>query len=303
MTNRLRLPPLNAIRTFEAAGRHGNFSKAAAELNVTPGAVSRQIKVLEDHLGISLFVRTASDVRITRHGQLYLLSVQEALSRLEASTQEIIVQTAAQPLRIWGSRFFIQLWLIPRLSLYYADHPEQEVEITSLVSSEPMPPEVDVGFRFGSGTWPGMRAHFLTGLDLTPVCSPDYLARNAPLKKPDDLAHHALLHNIVGSDHWRLWYEASGAPPQELKRRIVCTSADVAYSSAIEGLGVALGRKGFIERDLEAGRLVTPINFSMRAEGAFYLVYHDREPLPGRLLQFRRWVLEEIKRDSRVTAP
>lgn len=300
MTNRLRLPPLNAIRTFEAAGRHGNFSKAAAELNVTPGAVSRQIKVLEDHLGISLFVRTPSDVRITRHGQLYLLSVQEALSRLEASTQEIIVQTADQPLRIWGSRFFIQLWLVPHLAQYYADFPDQEVEITSLLSSEPMPPEVDVGFRFGNGVWPGLRAHYLTGLDLIPVCSPDYLARSPPLQTAEDLAEHALLYNIVGSDHWRLWYEASGAHPRELKRRIVCTSADVAYSSAIEGLGVALGRKGFIERDLEAGRLIAPIDFTMRAEGAFYLVYHDRELLPGRLLQFRRWILEEIKNENRV---
>lgn len=265
---------------------------------MTPGAVSRQIKVLEEHLGISLFVRTPSDVRITRQGQLYLQSVQEALSRLEASTQEIIVQTTAQPLRVWGSRFFIQLWLVPRLARYYDDYPEQEVEITSLLSSEPMPPEVDVGFRFGTGIWPGMRSHFLIGLHLTPVCSPQYLAKSAPLRTPEDLADHALLHNIVGSDHWRLWYEASGASARQLKRRIVCTSADVAYNSALEGLGVALGRKGFIEQDVKAGRLVTPIDFTMQAEGAFYLVYHDREPLPGRLLQFRRWLLDEIKKPA-----
>ena len=294
MTIRRRLPPLNAVRTFEAAGRHENFSKAADELNVTPGAVSRQIKVLEDHLGISLFVRTPSDVRITRHGQLYLLSVQEALARLDASTQEIIVQTSSQPLRIWGSRFFIHLWLIPHLGSYFREYPDQEVEITSLLSSEPMPPEVDVGFRFGNGVWPGMRSHHLMDLNLTPVCSPEYLANSPPLCEPEDLAQHPLLHNIVGSDHWRLWYQASGATPCELKRRIVCTSADVAYKSAVEGLGVALGRRGFIERDLETGRLVAPIEFTMQAEGAFYLVYHDRDPLPGRLLQFRRWVLDGI---------
>ncbi|WDZ76229.1 LysR substrate-binding domain-containing protein [Ensifer adhaerens] len=298
MSSRRKLPPLNAIRTFEAAGRHQNFSKAAEELNVTPGAVSRQVKVLEEHLGISLFVRTPVDVRITRQGQLYLLSVQESLARLEASTQEIVVQTLAQPLRIWGSRFFIHLWLVPHLSRYFREYPDQEVEITSLLSSEPMPPEVDVGFRFGNGIWPGMRSHFLLGLNLTPVCSPDYLANSAPLRTPEDLSAHPLLHNIVGSDHWRLWYEASGAEPRELKRRIVCTSADVAYKSAVEGLGVALGRRGFIERDLATGRLVMPIDFTMQAEGAFYLVYHDRDPLPGRLLQFRRWILNEIARSQ-----
>lgn len=296
MTNRLRLPPLNAIRTFEAAGRHENFSKAATELNVTPGAVSRQIKLLEDFLGISLFVRTHSEMRITRHGQLYLGSVQAALATLEAGTQELLVQSAEQPLRLWGSRFFIQQWLVPHLSRFYDDYPDQEVEITSVLSTEPMPPEVDVGFKYGNGEWPGMRAYFLIGRHLVPVCSPEYLLHSPPLAEPEDLANHALLQNLVGSDDWRLWYQATKARPQELKRRIVFTSADVAYSAALEGLGVALGRKGFIERDIEAGRLVVPINFSYKAEGSFYLVHHDREPISGRILKFRRWILEEMKK-------
>jgi LysR family glycine cleavage system transcriptional activator len=291
----MRLPPLNAVRTFEAAGRHENFSKAAAELNVTPGAVSRQVKLLEDHLGLSLFVRTHTDIRITRHGQIYLSSVQDALSRLEAGTQEIIVQTATQPLHIWGSRFFIRLWLVPRMERYYAHFPDQEVFITSVLSSEPMPTEIDIGLRFGNGNWSGMRAHYLIGRNLVPVCSPEYLKRSPPLEKPEDLVHHTLLQNLLGSDDWTLWYEATKAPALELKRRIVFTSSDVAYSAALDGLGLALGRRGFIERDLEAGRLVTPFDFTMAGEGAFYLVYHDREPLPGRLLQFRRWILDEIK--------
>ncbi len=293
---RLRLPPLNAIKAFEAAGRHRNFSKAAQELNVTPGAVSRQIKLLEDFLGLSLFVRTPTEVVLTRHGALYLRSMQEALSIVDNGTQEIIVQTNKEPLRIWGSRFFIQLWLMPRIKDFKAAYKDQSIEITSLVSNEPMPPEVDIGFKFGNGHWPGLRAHFLVQRHLMPVCSPRYLEESGfRLETPTDLQKHTLIHSIVGKNDWQQWYEASGAAPIELSRDVVCTSADVAYQGALNGLGIALGRVGFIETDIASGQLVAPFDRSFAPPGGFYLVYHDREQLPSRLLQFRRWILEEIQ--------
>jgi LysR family glycine cleavage system transcriptional activator len=128
----MSLPPLNAIKAFEAAGRLENFSKAAAELNVTPGAISRQIKNLEQHLGVDLFARVGNEVRITAAGQLYLGYVNEAFAKLEGGTRAISADHAGQPLHIWGSRFFIRLWLLPRLPDFHLQFPDQEVLITTV---------------------------------------------------------------------------------------------------------------------------------------------------------------------------
>ncbi len=174
----MRLPPLNAVRVFEAAGRLENFSKAAAELKVTPGAVSRQVRKLEEHIGASLFARVGTDVRLTPEGRLYLGSVQDALEVLEAGTQRINVKEGTQPLHIWGSRFFIRLWLVPRLPDFHKAFADQEVMITSALPSDPMPGSFDVAVKLGDGNWPGYRADLLIPRVLVPVCSPAYLRAN-----------------------------------------------------------------------------------------------------------------------------
>jgi LysR family glycine cleavage system transcriptional activator len=298
----MRLPPLNAVRTFEVAGRHENFSAAAAELNVTPGAVSRQIRLLEAHLGVALFVRARGGVRLTEAGRAYLASVQRALAGLDAGTREVSALANPQPLQVWGSRFFIRLWLVPRLNSFHARFPDQEVVITSVFSSEPMPPEADVGLRFGDGHWSGMRAHHLIGRNLVPVCSPAYLKASPLLERPEDLARHTLLQTVLGAEDWGLWYKATGAPPVELGQRISFTSADVAYSAALDGVGLVLGRRGFIERDLDAGALVAPFDFTVAGEGAFYLVYRDAQRLPARVTQFRSWILGELGDQEAIRA-
>jgi LysR family glycine cleavage system transcriptional activator len=286
----MRLPPLNAVRVFEAAGRLENFSKAAAELGVTPGAVSRQMRNLEQHLGASLFARSGTDVRLTPEGRLYLASVQDALEILVAGTQRMTVSEGAQPLHIWGSRFFIRLWLVPRLQTFYRDVPGQEVMIESALPSDPMPAQFDVAIRVGDGAWPGYRADLLIQRVLVPVCSPSYLRANPDLKKPRDLERAVLIQTPLGVEDWTRWYAETGEAPVPLLHRMTFTSTDMAYSAALDGVGVVLGRRGFFENDVEKGTLVPLFEQEFRAEDGFYLVYKEREPLPRRIVRFREWL-------------
>jgi LysR family glycine cleavage system transcriptional activator len=290
----LKLPPLNSVRTFEVAGRLGSFLRAAEELNVTPGAVSKQIALLEDFVGTDLFERMRKPVRLTAAGEAYLASVRRALAIIEESTREIRRDEADKPLHIWSSRFFMQKWLVPKLASFQAANPHLEVVITTGLSSEPMPAEADIGIRFGSGPWAGFKAHALIGMRLIPVCSPRYLASHPPLDAPAALARHTLLQNLYRPNDWGDWLRHAGVPTLPITNRISFESSLGAYSAAMEGLGVALGRCGFIEDDLAAGRLVSPLPMAAETEGAFHLVYRDRARQPLRVARFRRWILDEI---------
>jgi LysR family glycine cleavage system transcriptional activator len=290
----MHLPPLNSVRAFEAAGRLENFSAAAGELNVTPGAVSRQIKKLEQHLGISLFRRVGNEVQITDIGRRYLVHVQDAFGKLETGTLAIGADNAAQRLQIWGSRFFIRLWLLPRLPEFHARFPGQEVSITTVRPDAPLPPEIDVAIVVGEGNWPSMRADLLMKRVVMPVCSPNYLRSAPPLTKPDDLAHHTLLETSAMADDWDRWSASTGSFSLAQARRITFTSADLTFSAALDGLGVVLGRCGVIENELHKGNLVAPIEGAFDVGDGFYLVYQDRDPLPARVQNFRRWISEQL---------
>jgi LysR family glycine cleavage system transcriptional activator len=290
----MSLPPLNAVKAFEAAGRLDNFSKAAVELNVTPGAISRQIKNLEIHLGVSLFSRIGNEVRITAVGRLYLGYVQEAFAKLAAGTRAISADHAGQPLHIWGSRFFIRLWLLPRLPDFHQRFPDQEVLITTVRPDAPLPPEVDVAIMLGDGQWNSMRADLLLRRVVVPVCSPSYLRSAPPLTEPADLELHTLLETSSGADEWDRWSASTGAGSLASARRITFTSADLAFSAALDGLGIVLGRHGFVENELRKGNLVAPFESTFDVGDGFYLIYQDRDSLPARVRNFRRWIVEQI---------
>jgi LysR family glycine cleavage system transcriptional activator len=290
----MSLPPLNAIKAFEAAGRLENFSKAADELNVTPGAISRQIKNLEQHLGVDLFARVGNEVRITAAGRLYLGYVNEAFAKLEGGTRAISVDHAGQPLHIWGSRFFIRLWLLPRLPDFHLQFPDPEVLITTVRPDEPLPSEFDVAIMLGKGRWNSMRTDLLLRRVLMPVCSPAYLKSAPPLQKPADLEQHTLLETPAGLDQWDRWSESAGAGSLALARRITFTSSDLAFSAALDGLGIVLGRRGFVENDLRKGNLIQPFEQTADAGDGFYLIYPDRHRLPARVHNFRRWIVGQL---------
>jgi LysR family glycine cleavage system transcriptional activator len=288
------LPPLNAVKAFEAAGRLENFSKAALELNVTPSAISRQIKNLEEYLGVGLFARIGNEVRVTSAGRLYLEYVHEAFAKLGAGTRAVSADQAGQPLHIWGSRFFIRLWLLPRLPDFHLRFPDQEVLITTVRPDSPLPPEIDVAILLGSGRWNSMRADLLLRRVLVPVCSPAYLKSAPPLNKPADLAHHTLLETSAGPDDWDRWSASTGAGSLALARRITFTSTDLAFSAALDGLGIVLGRHGFVEAELAKGNLVKPFESTLDVGDGFYLIYQDRDRLPARVRNFRRWIFDRL---------
>jgi LysR family glycine cleavage system transcriptional activator len=289
------LPSLNAVKAFEAAGRLENFSAAAVELNVTPGAVSRQIKNLEQHLGVDLFARVGNEVQITAAGRLYLGYVQEGFAKFEAGTRAVRADQAGQPLHIWGSRFFIRLWLLPRLPDFHLQFPDQEVLITTVRPDSPLPPEIDVAILPGNGQWNSMRADLLLRRVLVPVCSPTYLKSAPPLEKPADLEHHTLLETSAGVTEWDRWSASAGVGSLALARRVTFTSTDLAFSAALDGLGVVLGRHGFIEADLKKGNLVKPFESTLEAGDGFYLIYEDRDRLPARVRNFRKWITDQLK--------
>lgn len=289
----MRLPPLNAVRVFEAAGRLASFSRAAAELHVTPGAVSRQIAKLEAFLGLPLFQRGAAEMRLTEAGARYLPVVRDALERLRDGTQAL-ASGGQETLHIWGSRFFIRLWLLPRLPGFQALHPGLPVRITTALPEDEPPADMDVAIGPDRPALAGLRSHKLLDRVVVPVCSPDYLRHAAPLAQPQDLANHALLQTPRDADDWPRWYALTGAPPVRLPRPITFTSTDVAYSAALDGLGIALGRLGFIEADLQAGRLVKPFDVALQSSGAFHLMIRDADPLPARIAIFRDWILAQL---------
>lgn len=298
----MRLPPLNAVRTFEVAGRLTNFSKAAAELNVTPGAVSRQIRKLEDHLGLRLFVREGTEVRLTDLGQTYLASVQDAFQRLESATRSMDTQQSEHPLHIWGSRYFIRLWLLPRLPDFHLRFPDQEVVISPAQPGESMPDDVDVAIRLGMEERPGLSADLLMRCAVKPVCSPAYLRGSGPLERLQDLEHHALLQTPLGAEDWTRWYATMGAPPVPMPHRITFSSTDLAYSAALDGVGIVLGRRGFFEADLQKGNLVAPFGGFYESGSGFYLVYRSEWPRPRRVNRFRDWLMERLTSDGPTAA-
>ena len=282
------------LHYFVKVAEHKSFSKAAEVLHIAQPALSRQIKKLEQHLGVSLFGRTGNDVQITPIGRRYLNEVQDAFSRLEAGTRAISADQETKPLHIWGSRFFIRLWLLPRLPDFHRRFPDQDVQITTVQPDEPLPGEFGVAILAGNGCWNGMRADLLLPRIVMPVCSPAYLRTAPRLTKPADLVNHTLLETSAGANDWDRWSASTAAGSLANARRITFTSADLTFSAALDGLGVVLGRRGFVESELKKGNLVSPFESTFDLGDGFYLIYQDRDPLPPRVRKFRQWMIEQL---------
>ncbi len=297
-----RLPGLPALRVFEAAARHLSFSRAADELGVTPAAVSNQIRTLEDQMGVRLFTRTSRTVRLTGKGQILLAGVSEAFTTL-GRTFERIGGNDATTLSVSMSASFAAKWLVPRLDGFRRAHPGIDVRIhVSDHYVELTGDDTHVGVRFGDGVYPGHRTDRLFEEFLFPVCSPALLRGGHPLRVPDDLRHHTLIHldwHARGDTwpDWRMWLLAAGAHDVDASRGLHLSQFDLVSQAAIAGQGVALGNTSLVGDDLAAGRLVKPFDLSLRAPSvfAYYLVaplaIADR-PL---VAAFRGWVLRESR--------
>jgi len=290
----MRLPPLHAIRFFEAAARLRSFKAAASELNVTPGAVTKQVQALETFLGVRLFERNHRSVALTPDGAAYLKAASAAFETLSRATAALLREDGEGPLNIWCTTLFMQQWLVQRLASFRALHPDLEVTITVGDLGDAMPPDADVGIRIGEGSEPGLASHHLIDIRLIPVCSPSYRAKVGPLDSPQDLAGHTLLRSNVRPNAWRTWLSFAGIEDPPHVSWITFPNSSAAYRASMEGVGIALGHRRFIEHDVAAGRLLTPFAVEAPTPESYRLVYPKSRRAKRRIVQFRRWILAAL---------
>lgn len=289
----MKTPPLNALRAFEAAGRLLSFRRAAEELHVTPGAISRQVALLEAALGAPLFRRANRQVSLTRYGAVYLRAITAALLDIEGATAEFVASLNRSPLHIWCPMTFGMRWLVPRLPKFRAQHLERDVIFATALGHKAIDFQgTDVAIRIGQGDWPDTVAHRIAGIELIPVCSPGLRAQHE-LRNPADLKGVTLLQSSARPGYWQAWLRAAGVRGIDLDRGMTFESVSLAYQMAIDGAGVAMGQHALVAGDLAAGRLVAPFECVLRLADAFWLIYPKRLEHDPFVRSFRDWLLGE----------
>jgi len=298
---RRQLPGLNALRAFEAVARHRSFSRAADELGVTAAAVSHQVKTLEARLGLTLLQRTSRSVLATPAGESLRLAVGAALDGIVAALQRLKPETLARRLEVSSSPSFTSKWLVPRLERFTRSRPDAEVRIDVSSDLADLAGEgMDFAIRFGVGRYPGLIAERLFEESLFPVCSPRLLQGEPPLRRPEDLRRHTLLHYewIAEGDSWpdwRSWLLAAGVEGIDTIRGLHFSQTTLALQAALEGQGVALGDSTLVADDLAAGRLVQPFALAIKGppQFAYHLVYREATLERPLARAFRDWLVAE----------
>lgn len=289
-----RIPPLNPLRVFEVVARTLNLSTAAAEMNVTQSAVSRQVATLETYLGVELFRRERHGVTLTRAGRKYAAQVLPAFEQIAAATEILFKGAGDRTLRVRTYTTFAAKWLIPRLAEFHRLHPSIEVKITNAVPDVDFDRDnVDVAVQFGDGQWPQAQSLFLFGDEIEPVCSPAYLKRYAPNARfPESLLRHTLLVSHYRRTDWAEWLAiteltdaANGAVEMTFGTSVLT------WQAAIDGLGVAIGQNRLLVAEFEKGLLVRPFARPVQREQGYYLVWPKRARESHKVSVFRDWLL------------
>lgn len=296
-----RLPPLNALRAFEAAARHLSLSRAAEELHVTPAAISHQVKGLESYLGVKLFRRANRSLLLTDAGQASLPGLREGFDRLAEAMEAVRAGDESGPFTVSVPPSFGAKWLVARLDRFTRKHPGYDVRLdASMRVVDLMREGVDIAVRYGAGEYPGMRVDCLMDEVAVPVCSPRLQEGDNPLRVPADLCGHTLLHHAVSSEDdkfpdWPMWLQVAGVKTCDLTRGPTFSMASMAVAAAIEGQGVALVGDVLVADDIAAGRLVRPFELSVPADFAYYIVSPLVTAERPRVAAFREWLLEEAR--------
>lgn len=289
-----RIPPLNPLRAFEAAARHMSFTKAAEEMNVTQGAISRQVKVLEEYLGFALFDRTSKGLELSRNGRGYAATLSQAFEQIALATDEVITARSHSVLTIRGYTTFLVRWLVPLLPEFKIKHPNIEIRLVS--ASDPVDFErenVDLGIRYGYGHWRNMESELLFFDSLIPVCSPA-LVEQTRLESPRDLSRCTLLHLNLRRRDWPDWLAAAGDEHLNVENNLFLEDLGVVYQCAVAGMGVAIGQQAYVEDDLAARRLVAPFDFVLRRSKGYYLVFPKDRGHVTKIRVFQEWLRERI---------
>lgn len=298
------LPPLNPLRAFEAAGRLQSIRRAADELLVTPGAVSRQVQRLETFLGVRLFRRDPREIVLTSEGEQYLAAITRHLDGIREETQKLTGRKMVEILRVRAYTTFSMKWLIPRLSSFHELNPTTEVRLTTSNETVDFEREnVDGAIRLGDGNWPGVEVDRVMKNELLPLCTPAFQARHA-LKAVDDLGHVPLLHSLVRPDDWRYWLEAAGGQSIDPYAGPKYASSTLAYQATLEGQGVMIAQKALFLDDLRSGRLVAPFDRALdRGDFTYYFLYPRNRLRNPAFRRFRVWLLEQAEIAGHATEP
>jgi LysR family glycine cleavage system transcriptional activator len=301
------LPGTRALRTFEAAARHLNFTRAADELGLTPAAVSHQIKEIEDQLDLVLFTRTSRTIRLTEAGNVLLEASIDALDLLGRAVARARKMTRGTTLlKVTLDAQFATKWLMRRVDDFRRQKPgiELRFDITYDVRDFERD-DIDAGIRFGAGRYPGLCAHRLFENIIIPVCSPALLASGPPLKEPRDLFHHTLAHidwsrQGVTWPNWSMWMHAAGVDDFDDSRTLVFGSSTDATQAALDANAVALADFAMVANDLSQGRLIRPFELGIKVapEFAYFLVYPEAAKDDARIVAFREWLLDEVAKDG-----
>ncbi len=304
-----KLPPLNALRAFEAAARHLSFTKAAEELFVTQAAVSHQIKTLESFLGIQLFRRMNRRLQLTNAGQDYFPVLRDALDMMNRATLRLRGQDDTGNLKISVLPSFAAKWLLPRLPRFSEENPSIDVLVSAndqIVDFDQ--DDFDLAIRYGTGNYPGLRVDRMMGDRIFPVCSPRLLEGERPLREPEDLRHHTLLHDDMArtdasANDWHGWLRATGITCVDPDRGPAYSHSSMVIQAAIGGHGIALGRTSLIGDDVAAGRLVCPFGPIIAGPFTYYLVGPEDTAEQPKIKAFKSWVQQEVAAFSYPETP
>ena len=290
-----RLPPLSAVRVFECAARHQNFTVAAGELGMTQAAVSYQIRLLEERLGLPLFARAKGRVALTESGRRIAPLLSSAFDTLEEAFSGLVADDESL-LSISTAQSFATTWLAPRLGAFQVRHPELAVRLSTdnrLVDFTTG--EFHAAIRMGRGGWPGLRQHFLFRLSFSPICSPEFVERHK-LERPEQLLDVPRL--TPGDDWWRDWLAGAGVTDTEGAHPVglVMDNQVMEANAAMAGAGIALMTPMFWRAELASGRLVQPFDHLFVSDATVWLVYPESRRGQRKIALFRDWLLDEVRR-------
>ena len=294
-----RLPPLKSLQAFESAGRRLSFTLAAQELNVTPGAISQQIRQLEEFLGVPLFKRLNRAIVLTDAGQLFLPLISQGFGHFHEAVTRLRQRGDDGPLTITSAPSFVSKWLIPRLSSFKRLHPEIDVRIdTSDRLVDFSREDIDVGIRFGDGVYPELDTVFLFAFDLIPVCSPELLRGKHQLREVSDLKYFTLLHSNhdeldPGWPDWAMWLKVVEADDVDSSHGIYFNQSDQLFQAALDGQGVALLANVMAEPEVAAERLVQPFSARLPVKLNYHVVTSPHKAGITKVAAFRQWILDE----------
>jgi LysR family glycine cleavage system transcriptional activator len=294
-----QLPPLNALRAFEAAARSESFTRAAEELHVTQGAVSHQVKSLEGTLGIKLFSRERQRLILTDAGREYLVVIRDALDRIAAGTERVVERQNAGSLTVSTSPDFAAKWLVNRLGRFAEAHPGIDLRVSATMHHVDFAREdVDVAVRHGDGNWGGLDAVRLCTEELFPVCSPKFMSGRNRISKPADLLKFPLLH-LDDWKAWSKWLDDAGVSDFKMPRGPALNRASMLIDAAIDGQGIALARTALAAWDLMNGRLARPFDLGLKLSNTYWIVCPKATATKPKITTFRDWLLAEAADDTR----